>query len=254
MGASSLSHKPEGGWAFDESVAEVFDDMLVNSIPLYQPTLDLIADFVIAEWKEKPVALSLLSLGVGSGVGLEYLLDRLSPHLRFAQIDGFEYSPDMIAVAAKRFSKREEPIELIHHDLNEGLPDLLDRAHKGYEIVLYQYTSQFVAPESRSRVLSDIRLNEMFGMMFMSEKTRGESSAEEEILQRRYHQWKRRNGYSREAVATKAKSLRNVLMPMTSSEIERMLILEGFQSVPVARYLQFETRLCWRGSLPRPRL
>ena len=34
-GGSSVGHEPGGAWAFDQDVADCFDDMLARSIPQY---------------------------------------------------------------------------------------------------------------------------------------------------------------------------------------------------------------------------
>lgn len=252
MNGDSKGHMPKGAWKFDASVAECFDDMLKLSIPLYQQTLDLIADFILNRWRAEPTtALRVLSLGAGTGVGLEYLIDRLHAVVNVSQVDCVEASADMAAVLKRRLNENHRTaksvvISISTHDLNDGFP--VEYFKREYDVVMYQYTSQFVAPENRSRVFAQLPLSKS-GLLFVSEKTRGESAEKEITLQMHYHAWKRRSGYTQEAIDEKAKALRNVLMPMTSSEIELMLRAEGLESMPVARYLQFETRACWRGSL-----
>jgi Phage portal protein len=44
--ASSLGHLPGSKWQFDESVAQVFDDMLVRSIPIYPVMRAYVLDYV----------------------------------------------------------------------------------------------------------------------------------------------------------------------------------------------------------------
>ena len=98
MNQTSVGHFPnEHKWKFDESVAECFDDMLVRSIPLYEMTLDLIAQIVS---KHIQPGDTIVDLGVSSGNALSRISKRLAErNVSNVRLIGVDNSPEMLTRA-----------------------------------------------------------------------------------------------------------------------------------------------------------
>src|SRR5690348_1426501 len=81
---SSLGHVPEGRWAFDDGVTQVFDDMLRRSIPQYdvmrQAVFDVGCKFVKNET-------DIVDLGCARGEALAPFVDRYGAHNRYLGIE-----------------------------------------------------------------------------------------------------------------------------------------------------------------------
>ncbi len=219
---SSLGHMPDGRWAFDDSVTQVFDDMLQRSIPQYgvmrRGVFDVGCQFV------QP-ATDIVDLGCSRGEAMAPFVARYGAENRYV---GVEVSPPMLEACRRRF---HEPIgsglmQLLELDLRRKYP----RVQSG--VTLAVLTVQFTPVEDRQRIVRDIWQHLVpNGAFIMVEKILGATADLDALMVDRYHQMKRESGYSQEEIDRKRYALEGVLVPMTARWNEELLAQAGFAQI-----------------------
>jgi len=205
---------------FDETVAAVFDDMLDRSIPYYRESLDLIVRLILSRNREE---LHLLDLGCSTAsLLLELWRGREGP----ARLRGIDNSPAMIERARKKCEAfGAKSVELIE-------ADLLDFPIEGEDVVVANYTLQFIRPLERPtlvrRIYEGLRQE---GEFYFSEKVVFEDRRLDKAMIEIYYDYKRRQGYSDYEIAAKREALENVLIPFTIAENIRLCREGGFSRV-----------------------
>lgn len=138
-------------------------------------------------------------------------------------------------------------VNLINHDLSEGLPEKLTNSEQRVSLITSILTIMFVPPEHRPNVIQNIYdALEPGGAFVWVEKTLGRSAFEQKLLQDLYHDDKRRNGIDEKTIAIKAKSIERFLIPFTPAANIELLENAGFQSSKIVQYwgdLQFKAFL-----------
>lgn len=226
---SSLGHRPAGPkWEFDPTVTAVFEDMLRRSILGYEEMRALVATLVAATATECGL---VVDLGTSQGEMIARL-EGLRPDLSFL---GLEVSPSMLEHASLRFADRPK-VEIRQHDLRDGLPDVSRAA-----AVVSVLTLMFVPVEYRPRLVRQIYDSlEPGGAFVLIEKVLGDTPETSSLFTDLYYRTKAANGYSREEIDAKRRSLEGVLVPLSPSENERLLQTSGFRTVELFwRYLNF---------------
>src|SRR3954454_20352161 len=97
MSNTSLYHKPDGKWTFDENVTRCFTDMLSRSIPDYDTMRKLVLDLGSSFVQPRT---DILDLGCSRGDGLAPFIDRFGAGNRFV---GLDESQPMIDACSERF-------------------------------------------------------------------------------------------------------------------------------------------------------
>ncbi len=211
---------PEKKFEFDETVAAVFDDMLNRSVPYYKEVIELIVDLILAREKDD---LSILDLGTSTA----HLLLELYKKRDFSiSLRGVDNSLAMIERAKRKcmaFGAKE--IELI-----EG--DLRDFPIEQEDVVVANYTLQFIRPLDRPKLINRIYkgLNSD-GEFYFSEKVVFSDRHLDKIMIDTYYDYKRKQGYSDYEISTKREALENVLIPFTIEENIRLCKEAGFTQV-----------------------
>jgi tRNA (cmo5U34)-methyltransferase len=226
-----VGHKPDGKWAFDAAVTDVFPDMLRKSIPAYDDMRRLVFDLGSRFVQERT---AVVDLGCSRGDGLAPFLDRFGAGNRYVAID--ESAP-MLAACRERFAGWIDNgvLEVRQHDLRTGLPALMPAS-----LILSVLTIQFTPVELRQRVVADaFRVLRGGGAMIVVEKVLGPDAAGDRLLVDSYYDRKRANGYSADDIDAKRVALQGVLVPQTAEANEQMLRAEGFRVVPFWRSLNF---------------
>jgi len=218
---SSLGHLPEGKrWAFDESVAACFEDMLKRSIPDYQKMRDLSTSMACHFAREGSF---ILDLGCSDGLSLQPVIEAKGDACRYV---GVEVSAPMIERAEKRFEGMEGIVSIQNVDLRKDFPDVLP------SVVLSIFTLQFLPIEYRQHILR--RAYESMlkgGCLILAEKVIGACQKIDDLLLQEYLRMKGDHGYSQEEIERKRQSLEGVLVPVTASWNEEMLKAVGFRQV-----------------------
>ncbi len=117
MNTDNIFHTPGapvGDFAFDASVAEVFDDMLQRSVPFYIEQQRMIVEIASTFWLP---GTHVFDLGCSTATTLIQLAQALE---RSARLVGYDNSKPMLSKAARTVAERDlsDRIELRHADLN----------------------------------------------------------------------------------------------------------------------------------------
>lgn len=214
-----------GDFNFGETTAEVFDDMLDRSIPMYRELQRMLQE-IAAEFAENGTC--VYDLGCSTGITLESLRDGINAAGKNAYLIGVDYSQPMLDRAQERFARlpdTERP-QLIHADLNRGC------AIENASVVVLNLTLQFIRPLYRDTLIKRIAdgLNDK-GCLILVEKVLSDDSLLNRTFIKFYYDMKRRNGYSDTEIAQKREALENVLVPYRMAENTELLKRNGFAEV-----------------------
>jgi tRNA (cmo5U34)-methyltransferase len=217
-----------GKFVFDHHVAEVFDDMLVRSVPFYDEMQGLITD--LAGQFCKP-GTSVYDLGSSTGTTLGTLANACPiDNLSYIGVDA---SSAMIEVAQSRLGEIGS-VSFLQHDLNCSLR--IENA----SFVILNLTLQFVDPINRQRCLTEIfeGLNPGGGVCLI-EKIDVDSGFAT-VYESLYHAFKKRQGYSDMEIKGKQEAIKGVLNPSTVNHNEQLLKNAGFSQIDMFfRWLNF---------------
>lgn len=209
-------------FSFNDSVAEVFDDMLNRSVPYYSVVIDCIAGLLQHHALRGQ---TIYDLGCSTGTTLLELARRLPDlNCRFVGIDN---APAMIKKAERKtqmFSKSDS-IRFIQHDITSV-------ELEGAGAILCNYTLQFIRPMTRLQFVH--KLYDSLpdgGICIVSEKVISHDKKLNRQFIDMHHQFKRQQGYSELEIAAKREALENVLVPFSIEENIDLLRQAGFQSV-----------------------
>jgi tRNA (cmo5U34)-methyltransferase len=212
----------DGDWAFDEEVAEQFDDHVRRSIPLYDQVQSQVIDlsdwFLQLEGDEH-----VYDLGCATGTTIQELVERYGP-TGPPQIVGIDLQAPMLDKARKRLQGADN-VNLLQADVSNHMsfPDAT--------LVLSLFTLSFVPEDGRRVLLKQIYedLNYGGGLIFV-EKTRAQSPFFQDIWNEEYWDFKSEQGLTDEQILGKAKTLRGQLRPLTLNEYEELLANAGFDT------------------------
>lgn len=220
-----LKPRVPGDFVFDAAVADVFDDMLLRSVPFYQEQQRMVVE--IARTFLRPDT-RVHDLGCSTGTALINLGRTTPEEARFV---GHDNSEAMLEKARANIAHEglADRIELRHFDLNGELArGRLDRA----SVVLLCWTLQFVQPVKRDpliRWIYDALAPQ--GALIVTEKVLTRDSAINRLFIDFYQDLKRRNRYSEVEIARKREALENVLIPYSLDENIELFRRSGFRTV-----------------------
>ncbi len=218
-----------GSWTFGGDVPSAFDSHVARSVPSYSECHDLIAD--IAD-QVMPHGGRCYDIGCSTGALTSILSERLGS--RRAEVIGVDREPGMIDRARSRCAGM--PYVSFQTASLEELS--MERA----DLVVSYYTLQFVPPRERLGILENIRRAlAPAGALILFEKVLAPTARTQEVANGAYSDWKRRQGFSDEEIASKTRSLRGVLQPLSPQENVALLRRAGFGEVMhVFRWVLFE--------------
>lgn len=212
-------------FAFNRDVAEVFDDMVRRSVPLYDEiqrmTVEIAAQFAQPQSR-------VYDLGCATGTTLSFLARTI--HLPDVQFIGIDNADAMLIKAKNRLSNtiscRNVVVE--NADLNEKIE--ISQA----SVIILNWTLQFVQPPNRIRLLRTI-LDGLLtdGCLVILEKILPSDASLTELYTDFHHAFKRRNEYSDLEIAQKRESLEKVLIPLRIEDNIALLQQAGFPLVDV---------------------
>ncbi|MGH7893806.1 MAG: carboxy-S-adenosyl-L-methionine synthase CmoA [Candidatus Binatia bacterium] len=231
-----------GDFAFDADVADVFDDMVLRSVPLYLEQQAMVAELAARFWTPGTRA---YDLGCSTATTLVHLARALEPPVRLV---GYDDAHPMLEQAARKVKalRCEDAIELRWADLNAD-PATLDLTDAS--VVTLCWTLQFVRPPNRERLVRHIheRLRPR-GALLVTEKVLPTDPHVHPWFVELYHDLKRRNAYSELAIARKREALENVLVPYRIDENLALFRRSGFEIVETFfQWYNFAGTLCVKG-------
>jgi tRNA (cmo5U34)-methyltransferase len=204
---------------FDQSVASVFDDMLSRSVPFYDEVRHLIIALILAHQEEGKRVLDL-----GSSTA-KFLIDLHSKMGCNMELKGIDNSTAMVELARQKSKGYGANITLEYGDM-------LDYPYGGEDIIIANYTLQFIRPMQRlglvKKIADGLRGD---GLFIFSEKVIFEEKKLDKDIIDIYYAYKKGQGYSEYEIAQKREALENVLVPFTIEENIKMCQEAGFSSV-----------------------
>jgi len=211
--------KIEKKFEFDEAVASVFDDMLNRSVPFYDEVRKLIISLILKEQKEGK---KIVDLGSSTAKLLLELHGKMECKMSLKGIDNSQAMVDRAMQKCQAFGA----------DIELELADMLTYDYKNEDIVIANYTLQFIRPMQRTGLLKKIceGLNDD-GMFLFSEKvTFADKKLDKELIDI-YYAYKKEQGYSEYEISQKREALENVLIPFTIEENMQMCRDAGFKQI-----------------------
>lgn len=206
-------------WQFDSAVSDYFDSHARQHIPDYERVIDLSVKIC-----QRSCSTNDLIVDVGSATG--YTIKRLH-QVGFKNLVGIDASADMLSKC------QHLPIaKWIHSD--QFVKDL-----GPYQAVLCNWTLHFVENkiEYLTRIVDSLHDD---GLLILSEKT-SNHGLDLEL----YHDFKRRQGVSDQAIQEKAQRLQGVMFVDSVDWYLRTLTKIGFSSVSIINAAPcFTTFLC----------
>ena len=204
---------------FNESVARVFPDMIRRSVPGYGTLISLIG--LLAEQYAQP-GTNLYDLGASLGAATLAMRRRVPHHdCHIIAVDNSE------AMAERCRINIAEDVAPITVDVICG--DIREQRFENASIVVLNFTLQFLPPEDRLTLLSNIYEGMVpGGVLLLSEKITFDNEIERELQNALHLSFKRANGYSDLEISQKRTALENVLIPETVSQHQSRLADAGF--------------------------
>ncbi|GIW97259.1 MAG: carboxy-S-adenosyl-L-methionine synthase [Pirellulaceae bacterium] len=237
------------GFQFDDSVAEVFDDMIARSVPGYGAMLAMTR--VLARRLARP---QTRVYDLGCSLGAAVLLIR--PHLPASvEIVAVDNSAPMLQRFRQRLEQQER--ELLaespaspdpEHDaghqsqaparrlpsVDVRLEDIRQTEISRASLVIMNLTLQFLPLEERSAIIRRIHDGLLpGGGLLLSEKVRFDDPDVQSWMTELHHDFKRLQGYSDLEIAQKRQALENTLLPETIAAHQQRLLDAGFAVAPV---------------------
>jgi len=204
---------------FDEAVASVFDDMLSRSVPFYSEVRELIISIILSQEEDNKKVLDL-----GSSTA-KFLLDLNSQMKTNMKLKGIDNSNAMLERANQKCQAFGANIELSY-------ANMLDYEYRDEDIVVANYTLQFIRPIDRVKLIKKISTSlKDDGVFIFSEKVVFKDKVLDKKLIDIYYNYKKEQGYSQYEISQKREALENVLIPFTIEENIQMCKDAGFKEI-----------------------
>jgi tRNA (cmo5U34)-methyltransferase len=209
---------------FDESVAQVFPDMIRRSVPGYAT---IVAMTGLLAGRYASAGSTLYDLGCSLGASSLAMRQNIQhPDCRIIAVDNSAAMLDRCRSIIDT-DTHHTPVELVHANLQEVTVE-------SASVVVLNFTLQFSPREQRDAVLARIYRGLLpGGIMVLSEKVTFEDPHLDELNIDLHHQFKRANGYSDMEIARKRNAIENVLLPETLARHRERIAAAGFSSCDV---------------------
>ncbi|SDU21104.1 carboxy-S-adenosyl-L-methionine synthase CmoA [Desulfobacula phenolica] len=204
---------------FNKEVADVFDDMLNRSVPLYMESIErqskLTAQYYQAGSRIYDLGCSHGNLGI-------LILNQLKER-PFSMV-AVDSSKPMIEKYKKRlvYQGKTRPVDLVC--------GFLENIHiKNASVVLINLTLQFLDMKKRDALIKKIYQGmNPNGILLLTEKTVHESKQLDDLQTSFYKIFKLENGYSELEISQKRDALEKVLIPDTIETHKNRILNAGF--------------------------
>ncbi|MFT5577829.1 MAG: tRNA (cmo5U34)-methyltransferase [Paraglaciecola psychrophila] len=213
-------------FAFDQSVVEVFPDMIERSVPGYSTIIAMTG--VIASRYAQPGS-HYYDLGSSLGASTLSMCRQLKPeHGKIIAVDNSEA---MLQRAREIIDASQRPQSI---SVELQLADIRAVAIENAAVVVLNFTLQFIPPTDREAFLQTIYRGMRPGaVLLLSEKILFEDTQLQQLNTDLHHEFKRANGYSDLEISQKRSAIENILIPETLNTHQRRLQAIGFSSSDV---------------------
>ena len=220
-----ISSARASDFVFNTEVAEVFDDMIVRSVPFYLEQQFMIKEVGKKFWIPNT---NVYDLGCSTATTLINLCREVDGPGLFI---GYDNSIPMLEQAKYKIKENslENRIEVRYGDLNGDLSNL---AIENASVITMCFTLQFIRPLKRDNLIKKIYSSLVEdGVLVVTEKILTSTTHMNRFFIDFYYDFKRRNGYSENEIMRKRESLENVLVPYRIDENRDLFRLNGFEIV-----------------------
>lgn len=214
-------------FAFDETVARVFPDMIRRSVPGYElvvPMTGLLAARAIRDASSPRIYDLGCSLGATTLAILKSLeaLDIPAGDLKIQAVDN---AASMLEQA--RLSVADPRVRFIE-------ADILDLELDSADVITMNWVMQFLPTEARTNLLHRIHDSlKADGILLLSEKVQADDPATEAFNDAAHLDFKRANGYSELEISQKRTALEEVMITDTIDTHLARFKASGFSEVRV---------------------
>ncbi len=204
---------------FNSEVADVFDDMLNRSVPLYDQSIKRQAEFTFQYYQDYS---RIYDLGCSHGNLGMMIADQMGCR-KFTMI-GVDNSKPMVEKYLKRLGTYHKNGQI--HLICGSMEDI---KIKNASVVLINLTLQFLDVKKRKYLIKNIYngLNSG-GILLLTEKIMHSAKVIDRIQKKFYERFKEENGYSRLEISQKRDALDKVLVPEILETHEKRILNAGF--------------------------
>ena len=220
---------------FDESVVNVFPDMIQRSVPGYPAIVSAIGLLAGRYAQEHSICYDL-----GCSLGAATLSMRHQISTKHCKIIAVDNSESMV----QQF-KHNLTLDTGSIDVDILCADIRNIAIKNASVVVLNFTLQFIPIEDRLAFLKKIYQGLLpGGILILSEKLRFEDARQQALQTDLHHTFKKAQGYSDLEISQKRSALENVLLAETFSTHQQRLNNAGFSSAEVwFQYFNFASMI-----------
>lgn len=210
-------------FAFNEEVANVFDNMVLRSIPFYSE----VSNQVLA-WAQLhlPKDSKIYDVGCSTGTIFHLLAQYINSSLHMIGIDTAQAMLNKAQTKLADFNKK--------HQISWLCQNALELVYSKANMIVCNYTLQFIPVEDRKELLRKFHQGlKPGGILFLSEKIRTEDPVVQETMTTIYEAYKRSRGYSQTEIERKKEALDQVLVPVTIEDLQSWLKEVGFRTIEI---------------------
>ncbi|MFT2090714.1 carboxy-S-adenosyl-L-methionine synthase CmoA [Paraglaciecola sp. 2405UD69-4] len=220
----AIYSKPQkvDAFSFDQSVAEVFPDMIQRSVPGYNTIVDTIGQ-ISAQFAQPNTSIYDLgcSLGAASLSASKYIQAK---NCKIIAVDNSEAMAKRCELHVQAF-KANTPITVICNDIQNI--DINEAS-----VVIMNFTLQFIDPQLRDAIIQKIYNGlKPGGILILSEKLSHSTQKGNELLIDLHHEFKRRNGYSELEISQKRTALEDVMRIESFEQHKSRITAAGFDDL-----------------------
>ena len=205
-------------FTFDQKVVDVFDDMVLRSVPGYKQMIELIG---LAGRKYPVINSNVYDLGCSTGAATLSIASNLkSASVKILSIDN---SQEMLNQCSRNLLSTDANIQYICDDIE-------NIQFENASLIVLNLTLQFINPKYRSDLIKRIFKSLLpGGALIISEKIIHENEEINKSLISLHESFKRENGYSETEIAQKRKAIEDVLIPESIEQHLKRLSDAGFK-------------------------
>jgi tRNA (cmo5U34)-methyltransferase len=207
-------------FVFDQSVVQVFQDMIGRSVPGYSTLLSMIPVLMRQNVQQNSRCYDLgCSLGAAT-LAMRHSINR--PNVKLIAVDNSTAMVERCREYIEK-DKSDVPVKILCDDINNV-------AIEQASIVVMNFTLQFFEKEKRFNIIEKIfkGLNKG-GAFLLSEKIEFKDSEDQKWITSLHHEFKKANGYSDLEISQKRTALEDVLIPETIKQHQDRLKKAGFE-------------------------
>jgi len=219
----SKPQKPVPPFEFNESVVQVFDDMINRSVPCYRELVLRQAQLTAHYYQPQT---RIYDLGCSTGNLSLAVCAVMGNDLPF-QLIGVDNSEPMLTVCRERMQSAPAVAQI-----SLQCADICKVELSNASVVILNLTLQFIPPAERQALLNRIfKALVPGGILLLTEKTVHAHAGLSDLQQDFYYRFKAENGYSQMEISQKREALENVLVPDTVETHLERLDEAGFKAV-----------------------